>query len=377
VDPAAGVVILLIAVPSFSAIGAVVWGASGGPCAEADVLAAALAGVSPVEFLVAALGALAVTGEYSSGLIRVTLAALPRRLPVLLAKAFVVGAVTLVTGVISVLAAFVAVRLVLACEGLPAGAAAPAVLATAPSAGAYLSGLAFIGMAFEWVAQHRRPLAGFFGFLYVPPLLALLPGGRDFAPFLPSNAGAALVHASVAEPLTAATGALVFAAWSPPSSWSPLWSCAGGTPDAARSSWHLATPAPPPARRPPSGTTTPSIEQSSHASTSPHRRRPRRPRRRSGRPRRPRRRMRLHRVARRRVDHAVLHGWGHRITRDRLIARAGVTTGTPSRSGSSAPARTLSSTSPSSTCPDRGNHGAPVQSIGGRPSSRRSDGTSP
>lgn len=210
----AAVVILLIAVPSFSAIGAVVQGAARGPSGEADVLAATLAGVSPVEFLVAALGALAVTGEYSSGLIRVTLAAAPRRLPVLFAKALVVGAVTLVTAVVSVIAAFVAVRLVLASAGVPGDAGALAVLTTALSAGAYLTGLAFIGMAFGWVARSTvGALAAFFGLLYVPPLLALIPGGQAFAPFLPSNAGAALLHASVAEPLIATTGALVFAAW--------------------------------------------------------------------------------------------------------------------------------------------------------------------
>jgi ABC-type transport system involved in multi-copper enzyme maturation permease subunit len=210
----AAVVVLLIAVPAFSAVGAVVQGASRGPSGEADVLAATLAGVSPVEFLVAALGALAVTGEYSSGLIRVTLAAVPRRLPVLLAKALVVGAAILVTAVVSVLAAFVAVRLVLASAGLSASAGVPAVLTTALSAGAYLSGLALIGMAFGWMVRSTvGALAAFFGFLYVPPLLAMIPGGQGFAPFLPSNAGAALLHGSVADPVMATRGGLVFAAW--------------------------------------------------------------------------------------------------------------------------------------------------------------------
>ena len=181
----AALVLLLVAVPAFSAIGAVVQATSGTSSGEADVLSAVLAGVSPVEFLVAALGALSVTGEYSSGLIRVTLAAVPRRLPVLLAKAVVVGAVTLVTGLIAVLAAYLAVRLVLFSAGVPATAGTPAVVTTALSAGAYLGGIALIGMGFGWVARSTvGALASFFGLMYVPPLLVLLPGAAPLAPAL-------------------------------------------------------------------------------------------------------------------------------------------------------------------------------------------------
>jgi hypothetical protein len=49
--------------------------------------------------------------------------------------------------------------------------------------------------------------------MYVPPLLVLLPGAAPFAPFLPSNAGAALLRAPVAEPVMAAIGGAVLAAW--------------------------------------------------------------------------------------------------------------------------------------------------------------------
>ena len=210
----ATVTVLLIGVPVFSAIGAVVQGVSGTRSGEADVLAAALAGISPVEFLVAALGALAVTGEYSSGLIRVTLAAVPRRLPVLLAKALVVGGVALVTGLAAVLGAYLAVRLVLLSSGVPATAGAPAVFATALGAGAYLSAIALVGMGFGWIVRSTvGALAAFFGLMYVPPLLVMLPGAAPFAPFLPSNAGAALLHGWVAEPATAAVGGAVLAAW--------------------------------------------------------------------------------------------------------------------------------------------------------------------
>lgn len=48
------------------------------------------------------LGVLAITGEYSTGQIRSTLAAVPRRVPALLAKALVLGLVALVTSVVAV-----------------------------------------------------------------------------------------------------------------------------------------------------------------------------------------------------------------------------------------------------------------------------------
>jgi hypothetical protein len=63
-----------------------------------DLVNNALAGIVPGLLLVGALGVLTMTGEYGSGTIRVTLAAIPRRHLVLLAKAAVLGALTLLVG---------------------------------------------------------------------------------------------------------------------------------------------------------------------------------------------------------------------------------------------------------------------------------------
>ena len=60
-----------------------------------------------------------VSGEYSTGMIRLTLAATPRRWLVLAAKAAVVSAVTLATGAVAVLASVLAGRLLLAGTGSP------------------------------------------------------------------------------------------------------------------------------------------------------------------------------------------------------------------------------------------------------------------
>jgi ABC-2 type transport system permease protein len=57
---------------------------------------------------IAVLGALLITGEYSTGMIRSTLAAVPTRVPVLLAKATVLGIVTVVVASVGIALAYVA-----------------------------------------------------------------------------------------------------------------------------------------------------------------------------------------------------------------------------------------------------------------------------
>ncbi|HEV2240120.1 MAG TPA: hypothetical protein VGR98_03690 [Streptosporangiaceae bacterium] len=66
--------------------------------ASGDLTNNALAGVVPGLLLAGALGVLTMTSEYTSGMIRATLAAIPRRPLVLAAKAAVFGAVTLAVG---------------------------------------------------------------------------------------------------------------------------------------------------------------------------------------------------------------------------------------------------------------------------------------
>ena len=57
--------------------------------------------------VVAVIAVLAVSGEYSSGMIQVTLTAMPRRLTVLAAKAALTTGLVLAAGAVAVLAAFV------------------------------------------------------------------------------------------------------------------------------------------------------------------------------------------------------------------------------------------------------------------------------
>lgn len=59
---------------------------------------------------VAVLGALLMTGEYSTGMVRSTLAAVPSRLPVLAAKGIVLTVVTAAVGIVSIAASYLLAR---------------------------------------------------------------------------------------------------------------------------------------------------------------------------------------------------------------------------------------------------------------------------
>ena len=107
------VVALTVAVGSVTAA-AVACPASG--CGQ-DPAKAILSGIDLSQAVVAILAVLAISGEYSTGMIRVTLTALPRRITVLTAKAVTVTGLVLAAGTVGVLASVLAGRLILPGRG--------------------------------------------------------------------------------------------------------------------------------------------------------------------------------------------------------------------------------------------------------------------
>jgi ABC-2 type transport system permease protein len=168
----------------------------GGPTTEdvgADPTGGALAGVSFTQVLVGALGALFVTGEYATGLVRSSLVAVPRRLPVLWAKLLVVTAVVLGASLVSVVVAYVTAQAVLASAGIAVPSVGPDVLRALAGAALYLALTAALGAGFGWLLRSTAgALTGLFAFLFVLPLLGLvLP---QITAYLPNNAGAAVLQ---------------------------------------------------------------------------------------------------------------------------------------------------------------------------------------
>jgi ABC-2 type transport system permease protein len=118
---ATAVAVTIAAGAAVAASAAVPPGPSGAaPAGAADPARISLAGVTLGQVIVALMAVLAVGGEYGTGMIRVTLAATPRRLTMLTAKAVVVTGGAAAAGAVAVLGSVLAGRLILPGRGLSA-----------------------------------------------------------------------------------------------------------------------------------------------------------------------------------------------------------------------------------------------------------------
>jgi ABC-type transport system involved in multi-copper enzyme maturation permease subunit len=186
--------------------------------ADASAVTLALFGVTLGQLALGVLGVLFTAGEYSTGMIRSTLAAVPRRLPVLWSKAAVYGAVAFIIGTIGAFGGFFIANAIVSGTAAHVTLSGAGVLRSLLGAGVYLGLVGVIGVALGAVL---RSVAGGISVLVaslmlIPGLLSLLPTAwrTDITPYLPSNAGEALftVHHTTGM-LSAGTGAVVLLAW--------------------------------------------------------------------------------------------------------------------------------------------------------------------
>jgi ABC-2 type transport system permease protein len=162
--------------------------------AAIDSVRVSLGGLHLSQIAIGLLGVLAVTSEYSSGMIRATLAAVPRRRLMLTAKALVLTAVAAATGIAACLAAYLVFQAFLPPrDAMRTTLADPGVLRALTGAGLYLTVLALLGFGLGTVLRSSAgAVAVLFGVLFVPSLLvALLPSSwqATIGPYLPMNAG--------------------------------------------------------------------------------------------------------------------------------------------------------------------------------------------
>jgi ABC-2 type transport system permease protein len=145
-----------------------------------DPAKVALSGIDLSQAVVAVLAVLAISGEYSTGMIRTTLTAMPRRLSVLGAKAVVVSALTLAAGAVGVLASMLAGRLILPGRGFTAAHGYPPLsLAGGPdlraAAGSvlYLALIALFALGVATAVRDSAVAAGLMlALLYLFPVIA-------------------------------------------------------------------------------------------------------------------------------------------------------------------------------------------------------------
>jgi ABC-2 type transport system permease protein len=140
--------------------------------ASFDPTSNSLLGLVLGQLLLGALGVLAITSEFSSGMIRATFAAAPRRPLVLAAKAAVLGAVTLTAGEISAFAAFLVGQAALKAPAPHATLGQPGVLRAVLMAGAYPALIALIGLGIGAIIRHSAgAICALVGVVFVLPLL--------------------------------------------------------------------------------------------------------------------------------------------------------------------------------------------------------------
>lgn len=170
----------------------------GGPGGGSDdPTATALAGVTFGQLAIGVLGVLVVTGEYSTGMIRATLTAVPKRLPVLWAKAIVFSGVTFVVSLVSVLIAFFGAQAILAGSDLQTTFGADGVARALVGAALYLTVVGLLGIGLGGVLRSTAgAIAALFAILLVVPVVfGLLPASWNdtIGPYLPNNAGQAVM----------------------------------------------------------------------------------------------------------------------------------------------------------------------------------------
>ncbi len=140
-----------------------------------------LTGLALGQLLMATLGALVITSELSSGLIRSTFAAAPNRPLVLAAKAAVLGAVTLAAGEVLAFAGFLAGQAAVASPAPHATLGQPGVLRAVLMGGGYLCLIALTGLGLGAIIRHTAgAIAAVVGVIFVLPLLTVpLPASLE------------------------------------------------------------------------------------------------------------------------------------------------------------------------------------------------------
>lgn len=164
-----------------------------------DPARSSLAGLLFAQLAIGVLGVLVVSSEYSTGTIRSTFSAAPRRPLVLAAKVAVFSTVTLVVGEAVSFVAFFVGQSLLSGKTPTASLSDPSVLRAVTSGGLYLFALGLLALGLATIIRHTAAaISTFVGLLLVLPIIAaLLPSSfsADIGRYLPANIGTVMLTA--------------------------------------------------------------------------------------------------------------------------------------------------------------------------------------
>ncbi|HKS98840.1 MAG TPA: ABC transporter permease [Rugosimonospora sp.] len=214
----------LTAALSTAAVAAMTCPASG---CTVDTTKLSLTGVQLGQAVVAVLAVLAIGTEYSTGMIRSTLTAMPRRAAVLAAKAAVLTTGVLVAGSVGVLGSVLAGRLVLPGRGFTAARGYPPLaldhgptLRAAGGSVLYLALIALLSLGVATLVRDSAAAIGIvLGLLYLFPVVLQVISDpawrRHLQQFAPGNAGLAIQATTGLHslPISPWAGLGVLAAW--------------------------------------------------------------------------------------------------------------------------------------------------------------------
>jgi hypothetical protein len=173
------------------------------------------------QLLIASLAVVLIASEWTTGMIRSTMVAVPKRIPALLAKNVIIAIVSFVVGALSALLSYAAAQPILAGEDLDFSITADGVLPSILNTGTYLAFIAVISMSIGTLLRNTAGgVVTAVALFFVVPLIIvnLISGLADWIPdaarFLPTNAGDQLVAITIDDgALTQLEGGLVMGAW--------------------------------------------------------------------------------------------------------------------------------------------------------------------
>ena len=184
----------------------------------ADPVSTILGGFGLGQLAVCVLGALVMTTEYSTGVIRASLLAVPRRTPMLAAKALVFAVLVLIVGWIVTFPSFFLGAAILHSHA-PVSLSDPGVARAVIGGGLYLCVLGLFAMGLGGIIRHTAgAITGVIAFVLVlAPLTQLIPGkiGKYVHAYLPTEAGQLIgqAHQQANQVLSPWEGFGVFCLW--------------------------------------------------------------------------------------------------------------------------------------------------------------------
>jgi len=169
-----------------------------------DATRQSLAGLLLGQLVIAVLGALTVTSEYSTGMVRTSLTAMPRRGVVFAAKALVFALVAFVTSLVTCFGSFFLGQALMSSAHINTSLGQPHVLRAVIGGALFLTACGMLAFGLGMILRHTAgAITAAVGLLFVLAILVnFLPQSwqNDINKWIPLNAGEQVWRTSAAAP---------------------------------------------------------------------------------------------------------------------------------------------------------------------------------